>query len=321
MGLGTERIRRHAARFPERFANHVDTITRLAARRRIGDPMSSDRTFGVTPAVAGPRPPAPRHRGMWLPALIFAWHAGGGPVAAQDAISVSEATTMLASVDVDEIQMGIEALGVSGAAAAVPPLAARIRRGLPPPLLDAALDTLAVLGRSEAGPILVDLARHRRADVRLKAIEALVGCRPRQASEALQRALNDSDGRVRGAAAAGLGALAARDAIERLFAALDRGVLEATPAIGRLANPRDVMRLLGYVTRLPFEAMTPGLAEILSRGDLPARTRLDVVAQLEELATPEVRTFFEEILGSLDSNRQNAALRRALEAATTRIAN
>src|SRR6187402_2518234 len=95
--------------------------------------------------------------------------------AAQD---VQQATQLLASGKRDEVEAGIQSLGLIGTAAAVDPLVARIRKGLPPELLETALFTLMALGQPSAGPVLYELSTHRRPEIRLRAVEAIAAIKP-----------------------------------------------------------------------------------------------------------------------------------------------
>lgn len=242
------------------------------------------------------------------------------PALAQRGMTPAQIRTLLSSSNPVEIQSGIEAVGVMGTGPAIEPLAARIRQGLAPELLDMALDTLLVAARPEAGPVLIELTSHRRAAVRLKAVQAIVASRARGAEGCLTTALNDGDPGVRSAAALGLGQLNARASVETLFLALERGVLEASTAIGQLAAPADIPRLRSYVGRLPFDAMTPAFSEILARRDVPERAKLDLIAQLAEVATSEVRTYLQEFVSSLPAT-DHSAIRRAAEDAVLRIVN
>jgi len=237
------------------------------------------------------------------------------PASAQE-LSLADATAMLDAESPDEVRMGIEALGLDGSARAVEPLAERIRRGLPAELLDVAIETLGVLGRREAGPVLFALMNHRRDTTRLAAVNAVVQCQPRGAAAALQSALSDADPRVRAAAALGLGQLDARDALDSLFLAFDRGVIEASGAIGQLARPDDVGRFLTYLGRLPLDALTPGINELVARRDIPNGTKIEIIGRLEELATPEVATYLGELADALPAG----PVKQAAEAATQRIA-
>lgn len=222
----------------------------------------------------------------------------------------------LGAQDPDQVRGAIEALGLLGDPRAVEPIAERIRRGLPPELLDVAIGTLTVLGRPEAGPVLFELASHRRAEVRLAAVQGIAAVQPRGADRALAQALTDSDAAVRSAAATGLGQIGATSALDQLFLALDRRVPEAATAIGQLARPAEVDRFLGYLGQLPFDLVTPALSEMLHRDELAERSRLTIVHRLTELATPEVRAFLEQLVGSLPENSQ---VRRAAEDALPRI--
>ncbi|MCS6799802.1 MAG: HEAT repeat domain-containing protein [Myxococcota bacterium] len=246
--------------------------------------------------------------------------AAGGGRRAEPASPVAEAAALLASANPDELRLAFETLGASGSAAAVAPIADRIRQGLPAPLLEAALDALLALRRPEAGPVLFELVSHRRPAVRLRAVGAIVALRPPGADRALVAALADSDARVRSAAATGLGQLGARDSVETLFVALERGVYEAATSIGQLGGSEHVRRLLGLVGRVPFDVLTPALQEVIARRDVDERTKLDVIARIGELATPEARTFLREVVASLPAGPGGRnAIRRAAEEAAARI--
>lgn len=228
---------------------------------------------------------------------------------------VAQAIEQLGGADAAQVRGAIESLGLLGDAAAVEPLSTRIRRGLPPELLDAAVDALMVLGRPEAGPVLFELTGHRRPEVRVRAIQAIGATRPRGADRVLVQALGDGDANVRAAAATALGELGASSAADALFQALDRRLPEAAVALGRVARPAEVTRFLGYLGRLPFDLVTPALREMLQRSELAERSRLEIVQRLAELATPEVASF----LGQVASGLPAGNIRRAAEDAVGRI--
>lgn len=251
-------------------------------------------------------------------AMFLATPLSATPASAQE-ITLAQASEMMTAGNPDEVRMGIETLGVIGSPAAVEPIAARIRQGLPAELLSVAIDTLGLLGRREAGPVLFELTSHRRPEIRLGALNAIISIRPEGAAGALERALSDSDPRVRGVAATGLGEIGARGSVATLFHALDRGVLEASAPIGQLATPGQVQQLLGYVGRLPFDSVTPGLNEVIARSNVPNRTKLEVIGRLAELATPEVKTYLQEVVAALPDNPRDP-VRRAAEDAILRIA-
>lgn len=243
---------------------------------------------------------------------------GAGDVDAQRRArgpAIQEATTLLASANPDEIRLGLETAVTVGGAPAAEAIAQRIRRGLPADVLDSAIDSLAALGRREAGPVLFELTSHRRATVRARAIDALVAVQAQGADRALVSALSDGDPSVRSAAALGLGRLGARSASNELFLALERGVLEAATALGQVVDAAGVDRLLGFLGRVPLDALTPGFDELFARTDVPDRSKLAVIGRLEGLATPEVRTY----LATTAEVLPDGAVRRAAEAAAQRI--
>jgi len=230
---------------------------------------------------------------------------------------VADSVRLLDSHDADEIRMGIENLGLSGRASAVAPLSARIERGLPRPLLETAVETLGVLAKPAAGPILFRLADHRVASVRVAALRAIVSCRPRGADAALIEALGDLDPRVRGAAAIGLGELGARGSLGALFHAFDRGVLESVTSIGQLADGAATDRLLGYLGRVPLDSLNPGLNEIFARSEVSTAIKLRIVGRLGELATPEVRSYLMDLATALPN--PGGDLGRAIQDTVRRI--
>ena len=239
--------------------------------------------------------------------------------AAAQEMTVAQATQLLSASSPDEVRMGIETLGLLGSPQAAAPLSARIRQGLPPDLLGAAIDTLGILGRNEAGPVLFELLAHRRPEIRLRAVQAISTCAPRGADRALVSSLSDSSSAVRAAAAETLATLRATSAVPELFLAFEHDVLQAGPALAALARAEDVPRIVGYIGTQPFATLRPMLLTILQRTDLAARTRIDLVARLGELATAEVRTLLSEFIESLPAN-DNSPLRRAAEETMNRIA-
>lgn len=238
------------------------------------------------------------------------------PAEAQRASERRQAIEQLGSRDAAEVQGALETLGVLGDPRAARPIAERIRRGLPPPLLDIAIATLSVLGSRDAGPVLLELTHHRRPAVRVAAVQAIAATRPAGGERALASALADAEEGVRAAAALALGEMGASGALDPLFQALERGIPEAATAIGQLARAAEIERFLGYLGRLSFELVTPALREMLLRDDLAERARLTIVRSVAELASPGARAFLEQLVDSLP----DSAVRRAAEDATSGIA-
>lgn len=232
---------------------------------------------------------------------------------------LNAAQKLLVSGDRAEVEQGIQSLGLLGVEAAVPSLVARIELGLPRDLLETAIVTLMALGQQSAGPALFELAHYRRAEIRLRAIEAIAAVRPSGGEAALVAALSDSESSVRSAASTGLGEIGTASSIETLFRALDHGNLEAAVAIGKLVPAREVRRLFTYLGKVPFRSLSPAFAEALKRKDVSESDKLAIVARLEEVGTGEVKAFFGDLMtnteGALPPAVSKAALRAMQEIA------
>ncbi|MDH5674707.1 MAG: HEAT repeat domain-containing protein [Myxococcales bacterium] len=210
---------------------------------------------------------------------------------------VVTAAKLMASSKREDVEAGIQSLGLLGTAEATPPLTERIRAGLPPDLLQTAILTLVALGQKEAGPVLLELSSHRRAAVRVQAIEAIASLNPDGAEAALSAALSDSDAKVRAAAANALGTIGAKGALPRLFTALDGGNMEASGAIGKLIDGTEVSRLMAYLGKTPFQVLASALGETLQRPDVDVSVKLQIVARMEEVGTREVKAFLGDLMG------------------------
>lgn len=232
---------------------------------------------------------------------------------------VAAAAAMLSSTSHDDIEAGIQSLGLIGSTAAVDPIVARVRAGLPPDLLETSLVTLMALGQPQAAPLYYDLIEHRRPEIRLRAIEAIVALKPAGAEPALQRALADLDAKVRSAAALALGELRATGSVELLFRALDRGTFEASQAIGQALRSDHVSRLLGYLGTVPFHSLAPAFTEILQRKDIGEKDKLSVVSKLQDVGTHEVKTYFGDLV-RIAGEKLPPAVNRAVLRAMQEIA-
>jgi HEAT repeat protein len=232
---------------------------------------------------------------------------------------VAAAAALLASSQHDEIETGIQSLGLIGTPAAVAPLMARVRAGLPPDLLETAIVTLMALGQPQAAPLFFELLEYRRPDVRIRAIEGIVALNPKGAEEAMQKCLSDMDSRVRSAAALALGELKSASSVELLFRALDHGNFEASQAIGQAVRSDQVPRLLGYLGTIPFHALSPALTEILQRKDISERDKLNVVSRLQDVGTHEVKNYFGDVMRS-SAGKLSQPVSRAIVQAMQEIA-
>ena len=199
-------------------------------------------------------------------------------------------------------------------------IAARLRRGLPRATVVHFVETLGVLGHASAGPTLVEVGLvHRNADVRAASVRALQACRAPNAATALAVRLSDPAPSVRSAAAVALGGLGDHTVVETLFRVLDRHLYEAAPSLATLVHEGEVPRLAAYVGRLPFDVMSPALTELLAREDISERRKLDLVAQLQELGTAEVKLFLEDLADSIPAQGRDARVRQAAVDAAMRI--
>src|SRR6185503_16770767 len=126
-----------------------------------------------------------------------------------------------------------------------------------------------------------------------RAAEAAASIRTTDVASALEVCLDDSDASVRGAAARALARAGTAANVDTLFRALEKGVFEASAAIGTLGTGADSERFAGLLGRVPLDKMVPGLDAFLNRRDLPVPAKVALVRHLQELATVEVKSFLQ----------------------------
>jgi HEAT repeat protein len=220
-----------------------------------------------------------------------------GPTIARAEGSLIDAVVLLNTNNHAKVEAGIQQIGMLGDPAGVKHLEQRIQRGLPPDLLELSITTLMAISHPSSGPILFRLATHRRPKIRALAVEAIAATNPPGAEGVLVAALSDDSAEVRAKAAIGLGEIHAINALDTLFRALDRGVLEASEAIGKVIPASNVPHLFDYIDKLPLYSLGPALMEVLARNDVPIKTQLAVVQRLQEIATPEVKNYLIDFIG------------------------
>ncbi|MCB9658883.1 MAG: HEAT repeat domain-containing protein [Sandaracinaceae bacterium] len=244
-----------------------------------------------------------------------------GRPAATAAPSITDETRgKLASSDPAQLEEALMELVVVGTPEVSDLIAERLRRGLPRASVVHVVETLGVLGHRNAGPALIEVALvHRHADVRAAAVRAVQSCRPPDAAVAVRARLSDPAASVRAAAAVALGGLGDHDAVEALFQVLDRNLYEAAPSLASLVRESEIGQLTAYVGRLPFDVMSPALTELLARDDISERRKLDLIAQLQELGTSEVKVFLEDLADSIPAQGRDARVRQAAMDAAMRI--
>ena len=223
------------------------------------------------------------------------------PAAAKPAakIDVGPAVQKLKSGEEGQLRAALDDLRIAGtgASAAAPAVADALSRGLNETLAQQAIDTLADLESPDGSAILAQYARHRTVAIRRAAVKALTRTKGAPAAPALRKALGDSDAQVRGNAAAGLGALKAKDAVPDLFVALDHKVNEAAASIGQLCNAEQCDQLATKLGKLPFDVVTSGLDPVLFRptAEISDDAKIKVLGRLRELGTGEANRFLKDV--------------------------
>jgi HEAT repeat protein len=218
----------------------------------------------------------------------------------------------LQSTSDDDVSTGITELTRIGTAEVIPPLVELLHRGVADDVLDTVVDKFGIIGRPEAIDELSSLLHHRRATVREKAVRALGQIRDNRVRALIESGLRDSDGAVRGAAAAALGEIGARSSVELLQRAFERNVPEAAEAIGRLGDAAAADRLLEAVGRAPLSVLLPGFRRFLDRRDIADPAKLRIVEQVVNRSpTVQVRAFLQEWVASLPSALNTPSRRRA----------
>ena len=249
----------------------------------------------VAPAAAAPGKPAPSK--------------------ARSQASLEEVAVMLSSNDEDEVRTALETAATLPAGDVLPMLEERVRSGLSRVLLDVAIDSLMLLDSKSEAPLLSDLARHRRPEVRVRALEVLGRLKAVPSAErVLTDALGDQAPEVRSAAASALAELGSRSSLPALERALDRGVDGAARALGRLAKPDDLGRLLERVGRTPTTLLTPMFAALLARKDVPDPDKLRSIEKLAGLGGEEASNALSELHAQLPSEA-SPRVRKALDEA------
>jgi hypothetical protein len=193
-----------------------------------------------------------------------------------------------------------------------------LRRGLPPQLTEIAIAALLRLQRPAAAPALLELTLHRRVSIRVKAIAALGELKVRSAQSALLYALDDPSPDVRSAAVAALAKAGNPRALPALLIAADRGVSGAWQAIGALAGPADLKRVLEHAQAGDITQLRPALDALMARADLPLEAKTRLVQELEKLGSATARACLIGWLAALKTDGP-ARVRQALFASIKKL--
>lgn len=215
----------------------------------------------------------------------------------------------LRSQSPDEARAALDQLVVLDRREAVEPIAELLRAGQPDAIADHALDSLKRIAEPSSVDVLTEFTRHRRAGARRRAYQALAEIEDRRVSALLEQGLRDSDRSVRAEAADSLGRIGARGSLDILFRAFERGVIEASAAIGKLGDERSVARFTEHLGQQPLSVMLDGYAEYLHRTDIADATKIEIVVRLGEVSGRLVRQFLTQEIARLH-DRERAARRR-----------
>jgi hypothetical protein len=231
--------------------------------------------------------------------------------------SLEEVAVMLSSPDEDEVRTALETAATLPPGDIIAMLDDRVRAGLSRVLLDVAIDSLLLLDDPASAPLLIDLAHHRRPEVRVRALEVLGRLKASHSEAMLVRGLSDLSPEVRTAAANALADSGARESMAPLTRALEHGVDAAGRALGRLAKPAEVVPLLAYIEKLPVSQVTPLIEALLARRDVPEADKLLAVQRVSALPGDDASTGLTALLSLLPpdaSPRVRKALTEAVAA-------
>jgi HEAT repeat protein len=229
--------------------------------------------------------------------------------------SLTAAQNQLASADADVIQAGFVELGKLGGREAVDILLARLHRGLPPQLIDGAVDALVKLKDVRAVPALLELATHRRFQVREHAVTALGALGAKNAQSVLLYALDDPSPEVREAAARSLGKVGDARAIAALTTASERGVQAALIGLASLGSNKEIELVLARAKAGAWQPAQPALLALLSRKNLPQATKLRVITALRDVKSAESQACLVALFNELGKDG-DARIRGALSEAS-----
>jgi HEAT repeat protein len=204
------------------------------------------------------------------------------------------AEAKLQNGDEAAVRQAFASLVELGGDVAAQAVVARLRRGLPPQLIEAAIDTLVFLNRPSLAPPLLELTQHRRIQIRIKAMQALASLKMKSAQSALLYALDDPSSEVRSAAVQALASLGNARALPALYTAAERGVPGAWDAVAQIAGPADFKTLFARAGREDVMLVRPALDALLARENLPLDAKLKLVQQVAALGTPAARAVLVE---------------------------
>ena len=224
-------------------------------------------------------------------------------------------TDALWSADGTEVSAALRKSAKSGKMRDAKRIARRLGEGLPAQLGIQAIDALVQLGfRKPATAPLRELTLHRHTALRARAMRALGELKVPNSVPTLMDALDDPERNVRNAAAAGLGMLRARNAIEPLFALEQKGRADVLAPLCELVSPRQMSRVLEHLSAHTPQAASGCLTTALTRRDYPAAAKLRLVDELSGQHGPNSHALLVELRRALPDGRLRMHVARTLHA-------
>ncbi|HKP64469.1 MAG TPA: HEAT repeat domain-containing protein [Polyangiales bacterium] len=213
--------------------------------------------------------------------------AGANPAVRAEILKTAQAK--LQNGDEAAVRQAFSSLVELGGDEAAQAVVTRLHRGLPPQLIEAAIDTLVLLNRPSLAPPLLELTQHRRIQVRIKAMQALAILKVKSAQSALLYALDDPSSEVRSAAVEALASVGNARALPALYTSAERGVPGAWQAIGQIASPADFKSLMARAQKDDVMMVRPALDALMLRANVPLDAKLKLVQQVGALGSPSAR--------------------------------
>lgn len=214
-----------------------------------------------------------------------------------------KALSALAGLDASDpeaVQHAIEQAARLKTTKAAKALADRVRQGLPPTLLPAAIDALTAIRKPPAQQALAQLLYHRNPEVRAKAAQSLAEQKAPGAANQLSALLDDPNAKVREAAVNGLSLLGPDSNMPRLLTAASLGDAAAATVAAEKARPThssSVASLLSAPLKGPWASC---IEKLIRREDWPVKDRVSLAAKLLESKTPGSSTIVEQLVSQLD---------------------
>jgi HEAT repeat protein len=218
-------------------------------------------------------------------------------------VDLAPAIAALGGTDLEAAAKAAETLGESADPAAHDALLDALAMGLPPAVATVALGALA---QHPAPPDVTALKRyagHHTPSVRSAAIGALALYPDPVARKAVVAGLHDMVGTVRSTAAASAAKARIREAVEPLFALLERGEESAGKALAAMADV-DLARKIGdHLGKVPDGILADTLGMVLRRADFgPDAARVEIVRAIGKIQDTQAVSVLTDYLDATPKN-------------------